>query len=158
MDKSRKQQLTNNNNLRAPNKPNTILNSGLNSSFNDRYCRHCHMKLVHNPRNSPYDRYTYSCPQCNCGGGGGGLVNIHNTEPAEKLVTTFPTHNTTTSQQIGRLVTQPENQRVSRSKYFINKNIQKKNEIENEDPYLAILKRNNKITITNVEYYEPNEE
>jgi hypothetical protein len=91
----------------------------------------------------------YSCPRCNC------TANIHNTEPAEKLITTFPTHNAFNTITNKRQVTQPDNQRLSRSKYFINKRIEEKNKIEIQDPYLAMLKQNNKIRITNVDYSEP---
>jgi hypothetical protein len=132
---------------------NDFLATNLDATINDRYCQRCHLKMVHNPRNTPYDRYIYSCPQCNC------TANIHNTEPSEKLVTMFPTHNAITGISGGnnkKSVTQPDNQRLSRSQYFIQKNMQKKNEIENQDPHLAILKKNNKITITNVDYNNNN--
>lgn len=131
---------------------NDFLATNLDATINDRYCQRCHLKMVHNPRNSPYDRYLYSCPQCNC------TADIHNTEPTEKLMVTFPTHNITSGGIDKKLVTQPDSQRLSRSQYFIQKNLQKKNEIENEDPYLAILKRNNKIKITNIDYNDPNDE
>jgi hypothetical protein len=131
---------------------NDFLATNLDATINDRYCTHCHLKMVHNPRNTPYDRYIYSCPRCNC------TTNIHNTEPSEKLVTMFPTHNAFNSLANKKQVTQPDNQRLSRSKYFINKRIEEKNKIEIQDPYLAILKQNNKIRITNVDYSEPIEE
>jgi hypothetical protein len=55
-------------------------------------------------------------------------------------------------------VTQPDNQRLSRSKYFIQKRLEEKSKTEGiEDPYLAILKNNNKIKITNVDYNDPTE-
>jgi hypothetical protein len=143
-------------------KPNTIrdrkpfndfLATNLDATINDRYCTHCHLKMVHNPRNTPYDRYMYSCPRCNC------TANIHNTEPQEKLIATFPTHNAfSVTSNRGKQVTQPDNQRLSRSKYFINKRIEEKNKVEIQDPYLAMLKNNNKIKITNVDYSEPTEE
>lgn len=146
-----------NNKIRDTNRFNDILATNLDSTINDRYCKTCHLKLVHNPRNSPYDRYIYSCPKCNC-----GAVNIHNTEPQEKLIVTFPTtnnNNNTSTNKKNKLVTQADNQRLSRSQYFINKNIQKRNEIENEDPHLALFKRNNnKITITSIEYNDPTED
>jgi hypothetical protein len=131
---------------------NDFLATNLDSTIEDRYCKHCHVKLVHNPRNTPYDKYIYSCPQCNV------TNNIHNTEPSEKLVTMFPTHN---AQSVinRKLVTQPDSQRLSRSKYFIQQRMQKKNEIDdNDDPYLKMLKQNNKIRITNVDYNDPTEE
>lgn len=146
-------QQNNKNNIRDSKRFNDFLATNLDATIKDRYCQHCHLKLVHNPRNSPYDRYLYSCPKCNC-----GVVNIHQTEPGEKLVTTFPTHNASSGIMMNKKqVTQPDSQRLSRSKYFIQKNIQKKNEIEIDDPYLTILKNNNKIRITNIDYTSPEE-
>jgi len=149
--------ISNNNNNKKPytirddKRFNDFLATNLDATINDRYCTHCHLKMVHNPRNTPYDRYIYSCPQCNC------TTNIHNTEPQEKLIATFPTHNAITgigSSDNKKMVTQPDNQRLSRSKYFIQKRIEEKNKIEIQDPYLAMLKNNNKIKITSVDYYD----
>jgi hypothetical protein len=149
----------NNNNNRhqiRDSKPfNDFLATNLDATINDRYCQRCHLKMVHNPRNTPYDRYIYSCPQCNC------TANIHNTEPSEKLVTMFPTHNAITGISGGnkKSVIQPDSQRLSRSQYFIQKNMQKKNEIEgNNDPYLNMLKQNNRIKITSIDYYDSSTE
>jgi hypothetical protein len=133
---------------------NDFLATNLDATINDRYCQKCHIKLVHNPRNTPYDRYIYSCPQCNV------TNNIHNTEPSEKLVTMFPTTHNAQSfiSNNSKKVTQPDNQRLSRSKYFIQKRLEEKSKTEGiEDPYLAILKNNNKIKITNVDYNDPTE-
>ncbi len=136
---------------------NDFLATNLDATLTDRYCTHCHLKLVHNPRNNPADRYIYSCPQCNC------TVNIHNTEPSEKIVTTFPTQQRAANMVSGggnrsKLIVQPDDQRLSRSKYFIQKRLEEKSKAEGiEDPYLAILKRNNQIKITNVEYLDPTE-
>ena len=132
---------------------NDFLATNLDATLTDRYCTKCHLKLVHNPRNNPADRYIYSCPQCNC------TVNIHNTEPSEKIVTTFPTQQRSAASSKGsKLIVQPDDQRLSRSKYFIQKRLEEKNKTEGiEDPYLAVLKRNNQITITNVEYNDPTE-
>ena len=141
----------NNNKIRDDKRFNDFLASNIDSTINDRYCQRCHLRMVHNPRNSPYDKYLYSCPACNC------TANIHNTEPEEKLVTMFPTHNTSSAMD-KRLVIQADEQRLSRSKYFIQKNMQKKAEVEDNDPYLAILKKNNKITITNIDYFSPVDE
>ena len=114
--------------IRESKRFNDFLATNLDATINDRYCQRCHLKMVHNPRNSPYDRYLYSCPQCNC------TADIHNTEPTEKLVTTFPTHNTTTG--IGKkLIVQPDSQRLSRSQYFIQQRAQKKNETELDGKY-----------------------
>ena len=150
------QQNNNNNNkpykIRESTRFNDFLATNLDATIENRYCQRCHLKMVHNPRNSPYDRYLYSCPACNC------TADIHNTEPTEKLVTTFPTHNTTTGGIGKKLIIQPDSQRLSRSQYFIQQRAQKKNEVENEDPYLAILKKNNKIIITNIDYNDPNDE
>jgi hypothetical protein len=147
----------NNNNNRhqiRDSKPfNDFLATNLDATINDRYCQRCHLKMVHNPRNTPYDRYMYSCPACNC------TANIHNTEPSEKLVTMFPTHNAQSFISSNKKVTQPDNQRLSRSKYFIQKRAEEKSKSEGiEDPYLKILKQNNKIKITNVDYNDPIEE
>jgi hypothetical protein len=94
----------------------------------------------------------YTCPTCNCS------VNIHNTEPAEKLVTTFPTLNHTSSTGNSKHIYQADKERLTRSQYFIQKTLSKKSEIEDQDPYLAILKKNNKITITNIDYNDPTED
>jgi len=144
----------NNNNNKKPvirddKRFNDFLATNLDATINDRYCQKCHLKMVHNPRNIPADRYIYSCPQCNC------TANIHNTEPSEKIVTMFPTHNALGSSANKKLVTQPENQRLSRSKYFIQKRLEEKSKIEIDDPYLAILRKNNKILITNIDYNDP---
>jgi hypothetical protein len=134
---------------------NDFLATNLDATLTDRYCTKCHLKLIHNPRNKPVDRYIYSCPQCNC------TVNIHNTEPSEKIVTTFPTQQHVANMVGGggnrsKLIVQPDDQRLSRSKYFIQKRLEEKSKAEGiEDPYLAILKRNNQIKITNVEYFSP---
>jgi hypothetical protein len=132
--------------LRDKSNPNTILNTGLDPK-QSRYCQHCHVKLVYNQ-----DKI-YTCPTCNCS------VNIYNTEPQERLVTTFPT----TSSIAGggrnsKHIYQANKERLSRAEYFIQKTIAEKNKTEIEDPYLAILKKNNKITITNVDYFNPAEE
>lgn len=137
------------NQLRDSKRFNDFLATNLDATINDRYCRACHVRLVHNPRNVPYNRYIYSCPQCNC------TVNIHNTEPSEKIVTTFPTHNAISgisNNTNKRPVIQPDNQLLGRSEYFIQQNLKKKSEIQDQDPYLAILKKNNKIRITSVDY------
>ena len=144
--------MNNNNKIRDDKRFNDFLASNIDTTINERYCQRCHLRLVHNPRNSPYDRYLYSCPQCNC------TASIHNTEPPEKLVTMFPTHNASSATDKTKLVVQPDDQRLSRSQYFIKKNVQKKSEYEDNDPYLAILKKNNKITITNIEYFSPTAE
>ena len=131
---------------------NDFLATNLDATLTDRYCTKCHLKLVHNPRNNPADRYIYSCPSCNC------TTNIHNTEPSEKIVTTFPTQQRANmvSGNRSKLIAQPDDQRLSRSRYFIQKRIQEKSKAEGiEDPYLAILKRNNMIKITNVDYNDP---
>ena len=48
---------------------------------------------------------------------------------------------------------QSDNDRLTRSQYFYKKNIEQKNkQVENEDPYLAMLRKNNQITLTSVEY------
>ena|SRR5215211_4726444 len=146
----------NNNNNKKPvirddKRFNDFLATNLDATINDRYCQKCHLKMVHNPRNIPQDRYIYSCPRCNV------TSNIHQTEPEEKIMVQFPTHNAQSTTTNKKLITQSDSERLPRSTYFINKNIEKKNEIEVDDPYLAILKRRNDLRITNVEYYEPTE-
>jgi hypothetical protein len=50
---------------------------------------------------------------------------------------------------------QSDDQRLTRSKYFIQKRLKERSKTEGiEDPYLAMLKNNNKIRITNLEYYD----
>lgn len=127
---------------------NTIFNSSLDASKNNRFCIHCHIRLEPSQR----DKYIYTCPQC------GVTANIYNTEPAEKLVTTFPTSDPNRSPSSQKFVHQPDKDRISRSTYFIKKNMSKRSETEDNDPYLKILKMNNKIKLTNVEYYDPTED
>ena len=136
------------NKIRDDKRFNDFLATSLESNLENRFCSHCHVRLVHNPRNSQYDRYLYSCPKCNC------TANIHQTEPEERIMVQFPTHNAQSSSD-KRLITQSDDQRLSRSQYFIQKNLSKRNEVENNDPYLAMLKQNNKITITNIDYADP---
>lgn len=129
---------------------NDFLATNLESTIENRFCSHCHVRLVHNPRNSVHDRLIYSCPKCNC------TTNIHQTQPEERLVVAFPTHNAQSATS-KRLITQSDDQRLSRRQYFINKNIQKKNLIEQDDPHLKMLQQRNDITITNVEIYSVDE-
>ena len=42
-----------NNNIRDK-RFNDFLATNLDATINDRYCQRCHLKMVHNPRNSPY--------------------------------------------------------------------------------------------------------
>jgi hypothetical protein len=131
---------------------NTIFNTSLfGTTKNSRYCITCHVRL----EPSKTDKYIYSCPSC-----GVGPVNIFNTEPSEKLRTTFPSVDperpTGASTTIKKFIHQPEKDRISRSKYFIRKNIMEKNKIsDNEDPHLKILMQNSKIRITNFDYNIP---
>jgi|SRR5215212_9292294 len=131
-------------------KVNTIFNSGLTSTRDNRFCIHCHIKLV----SFNNERYVYKCPQC------GVVTNIHNTEPSERLVTTFPTADPSRSDTTsGKKIMQNPKERMTRSQYFIAKNLSKKNESEDNDPYLKdFLRKNNKITITSLEYYDPYEQ
>jgi hypothetical protein len=128
---------------------NSILNSGLTSSKDNRYCQHCHIKLVNKDQ---LQKYIYVCPQCNV------TYNIYNTEPKERLIANFPTMDPTRGPNTSsRMIHQGAKDSVSRSNYFINKNLQKKSEVEDADPYLKILKSNNKIRITNIDYNDPTE-
>src|SRR5687767_15147078 len=105
---------------RETSKPNTIFNVGLTSTKDNRYCIHCHIKLVNNPYNRPHDKYIYACPQC------GVTVNVYNTEPKEKLVTTFPTRSPTGESTAKKFIHQNTKDNMSRSQYFIQKNLAKK--------------------------------
>jgi hypothetical protein len=138
-------------NNRETSKPNTIFNTGLTATKDNRYCTACHIKLVNNPTNRPQDKYIYMCPQC------GVTLNIYNTEPKERLITTFPTTDPTRGFNSNKLVHQSDRDRLSRSQYFIQKNMMKRSEIEDDDPYLKILKQNNKIRITSIDYNDPTE-
>lgn len=147
-------QQNNKNNIRDSKRFNDFLATNLDATIKDRYCQHCHLKLVHNPRNSPSEKYIYRCPKCNCGD-----INIHQTEPNEKIMVTFPTHNIQTATG-KKLVVQSNKDLLPRSNYFINKRLQERNQITNEhDPYLQqFMKKSNNLTITSVEYYDPAEE
>lgn len=133
-------------------KVNEFFNTGLDATLEDRYCRHCHIKLVHNPKNRIHDKYIYSCPRCNC------TTNVHDTEPNEKIRLTFPSSNpeTRTSNKPSTVIQAPK-ERLSRSEYFIQKTTNEKHELEDNDPYLALLKRTN-LKITNIDYRDPNDE
>src|SRR5215218_11400829 len=102
--------INNNNNNSNTKKANTIFNTGLTSTKDNRYCIHCHIKLV----NHNNEKYVYKCPQC------GVISNIHNTEPKEKLVTTFPTTEATRGgSTIKKFIHQADKERLSRSQYYI---------------------------------------
>src|SRR5687768_4831997 len=137
--------LTNNDNST---KINTVLNSGLTASYKNRFCIHCNIKLVNNPYGKPDDKYVYKCPQC------GVITNIYNTQPQEKIITTFPTADPTTANTAHKHILQATKDGMSRSQYFIAKNLAKRNENagEEHDPHLRLLKQNNKIRITNIDY------
>ena len=122
------------------NKRNVVANAGLD--LNNRYCRACNIKLVLSPK----EKGVYICPVCNVSTG------LANTKPQEKLTVTFPWYDPNTSPD-KKLVYQSSVERLSRSNYFINKQLQEKNKEEMNDPYLRQLKLNNSIKITNIEYY-----
>ena len=131
---------------------NEIFSTSLTSTQNSRYCQSCNLKLLHKFIDYPKQKYIYSCPRCNV------TSNIYNTEPQERLMTTFPTTNATTSTSKKKYMFQSENDRLSRSQYFYKKNIEQKNkQVEDEDPFMKILRQNNQITITNVDYVDPND-
>jgi predicted RNA-binding Zn-ribbon protein involved in translation (DUF1610 family) len=128
---------------------NTIFGSGLDSSINERYCTHCHIKLVHHNN----EKYVYKCPQC------GVIVGIASTEPTEKLVTTFPSQqNNGQPVEINkRFIYQATKERVPRNQYFQMQRAMEKNKTEINDPHLREMRKRTDITLTNTEYYDPTE-
>ena len=106
----------------------------------NRFCRICNLGLVMKEPN------VYSCPRCNVS------TLLTNTQPDVKIRTNFPVYDPT--QEVNKHhVIQSENQKLSRSEYFIQKNMNKRNEEESNDPHLKFLKQRNDIRITNVEIY-----
>jgi hypothetical protein len=117
----------------------------------NRFCTHCHVKLINNPFNKIGEKYVFKCPQC-------GVIsyNLGNTEPQQRLVTSFPTVDITRADynEKPKNIMQNVKDRLSRSEYFILKNLQEKAQSNGEkDPQLRFLRQNNKIRITNVDYY-----
>ena len=124
---------------------NIIFESTLENS--ERFCTACHMKLV----NHNNERYLFKCPQC------GVLTSIQNTEPGERLQTTFPSQSTT-NQQTNNKIYQGTKDRLPRNQYFQMQRAYEKNKVEFNDPFGQLLKRRTDITITDIDYYEPNEQ
>jgi hypothetical protein len=119
----------------------------------NRFCQHCHVKLINNPDQKIGEKYVFKCPQC-----GVTYYNLANTEPQQKLVTAFPTVdiNRADYNERPKNIMQNVKDRLSRSEYFILKNLQDKaaeSNGEGKDPQLKFLRQNNKIRITNVDYY-----
>jgi hypothetical protein len=117
----------------------------------NRFCTHCHVKLINNPYQKIGEKYVFKCPQC-------GVIsyNLGNTEPQQRLVTAFPTVDITRADynEKPKNIMQNVKDRLSRSEYFILKNLQEKAQSNGEkDPQLRFLRQNNKIRITNVDYY-----
>jgi predicted RNA-binding Zn-ribbon protein involved in translation (DUF1610 family) len=122
----------------------------------NRFCTHCHVKLINNPFNKIGEKYVFKCPQC-------GVIsyNLANTEPQQQLTTTFPTVDITRADYNDKPknIMQNVKDRLSRSEYFILKNLQDKAHTNGEnDPQLKFLKQNNKIRITSVDYYSRDDE
>lgn len=130
-----------NNNNNKEKKKNVIANAGVDP--NNRYCRYCNVKLVL----SRTEKGVYICPVCNVANKIGG------TKPQERLVTTFASFDPNTSPE-KKLVYQGSEERLSRSQYFVNKQLKEKNkELEQQDPFLKMLMQKNDIKITSTEYY-----
>lgn len=131
---------------------NTIFGSGLDSSINNRFCIHCHIKLVHHNN----ERYLYKCPQC------GVVAGIASTEPTERLTTTFPSSNPQGTQTVPeinkRFIYQSDKERLPRNKYYQIERAHEKNKTELQDPYLRELRKRQDMTITSVEYFDPTEQ
>ena len=121
---------------------NIIFNSTLENS--ERFCVHCHVKLV----NHNNERYLFKCPSC------GVTTSLVNSEPGERLTTTFPTQTDNIPVEINkRFVYQGSEQRLPRNISFQIKRAQEKNRAEYQDPYLKMLRQRSDITITSTEYY-----
>jgi len=118
---------------------NNIVNSTLENS--DRFCTKCHTKLV----NYNNEKYVYKCPTC------GVVFGISNTEPTERLTTTFPSGEQNNPNK--KFVYQGTEQRLPRNVAFQVKRAQEKNKAEYQDPYLKMLRQRSDITITSTEYY-----
>jgi predicted RNA-binding Zn-ribbon protein involved in translation (DUF1610 family) len=106
----------------------------------NRYCTHCYVQLIHDEINN-----IFKCPRCNVS------TILANTSPDTKIRTTFPTHDHTSPNR--QHIIQSNDESLPRSERYIRKRLADKNKEEDHDPYLQMLKQNNQIRITNVEYY-----
>lgn len=153
---------------------NTIFNSTLDSTINNRYCPHCNVQLIHNPKNDPNFKYIYSCPRCNV-----STINIHQTQPGERLATTFPSSSSSSSSTshvnnsnnnnsnesstatTASPIYQNTKDRLPRYQLFAMERAQERNNEgagagtgELNDPYTKqLMMQNNRIKITNIDYY-----
>jgi len=143
-------QTNNNNNNKEirPKKFNVVFDSQLKGQQNQRYCVHCHIQLINNPNNTPFDKDIYFCPQC------GVRYGIKETEPGEKLRTNFPSF---LENQQGKHIFQSANESMSRSKYFVKKRAEEKNAEQSNDPYLKYMRYRSNIQIRDIDYYNPDD-
>lgn len=127
-----------------PKKFNAIVDTGLYNK--DKYCIHCHVLLIQNPTNTPFDKNIFLCPSCNV------RFGIKETEPGEKLTTTFSGVSDTIN---NKHVYQSTIDSMSRSEYFVAKRAveRKTNDEGLKDPYLQHLRKKQGLKITNVDYY-----
>lgn len=129
-------------NIRPKNKATVAADTGLSGS---RYCISCHVRLVQNPTNTPFDKDIYQCPNC------GVRFGIKETEPSEKLRTTFAG---ISANPDNKYVYQSTIESMSRKDYFIAKRaVDRRTEEGIKDPYLQQLRKKQGIKITNVEYH-----
>ena len=106
----------------------------------NRYCTHCYIKLIHDETNN-----IFKCPRCNVS------VVLSNTAPDTKIRTTFPSFDPTKPNKTH--IIQSDDESLPRSERYIRKRLADKNKEEDHDPYLQKLKQNNQIRITNIEYF-----
>ena len=138
---------TNNSKEIRPKKFNVVFDSQLKGQQNSRYCIHCHIQLINNPDNTPFDKDIWKCVQC------GVRYGIKETEPGEKLRTTFPSF---LENQQSKHIFQSANESMSRSKYFVKKRAEEKNaEQNNNDPYLKYMRYRSNIQIRDIDYMDP---
>lgn len=105
-----------------------------------RYCQFCHLGLVMK------EPEVFMCPRCGCNS------TLKQTEPAVKIKTRFPVFDPSKSSNEVNII-QPDSHKLPRSQWFIKKNQEKRNEIEDSDPYLQILKSRQDLHITSTEYF-----
>ena len=127
-----------------PKKFNAIVDTGLYNK--NKYCIHCHVKLIQNPTNTPFDKNIFLCPSCNV------RFGIKETEPEEKLTTTF--FGVSDNSIDNKHVYQSTTDSLPRSEYFVAKRaVERKTDEGIKDPYLQQLRKKQGIKITNIDYY-----
>jgi hypothetical protein len=124
-------------------KVNIVVDTSIDTSR--RYCIVCHILLVNNPDNTPFDKDICFCPSC------GVRYGLKDTEPEERLKTTFPSFMESLNT---RYVYQSSKESLPRSEYFVQKRAEEKNRIEVNDPYLKYIRAKN-IQIRDIDYYSP---